>query len=397
MWFFRKNIDGVQAFYLNGLLRSLFMSMTTIFIPVYVYTLAMRSWGLVSNAVLLVVLYFVVERVLIIAIVITLSKLIEKLGFRRSISLSVIFLLASTASFLLAEKHLNWLWVSTICMGINIPLYWISRDSALSQDIEGGKMGSKMSYIVVLENIAGLLGPFAGGAIVAFFGYSTLFVVSILILTLSIIPLWWMSPHSHKNGVSLLGFKYFLSNGRYLHQCVANFGCALNDYGNGIIWPLILFLQGVSHEKLGGVYSLVAIVAIAGQYITGKWFDKLRSRKDYADEGVYGFATIWVGLSWVGRIFAHGIGQIIAIDLSRQALGTVYTNFYVDYLHLGGKRMGSIAFWVYMEIIYSFGTLFIFGVMAVGVYFGIWKELVLITISLWSLATIVMARESNMR
>ena len=397
MWFFRKNIDGVHAFYLNGLLRSLFMSMTTIFIPVYVYTLGMRSWGIVSQAILLVVLYFVVQRILIIVIVFPLSKLIEKYGFRKSISTSVIFLLASTASFLMAEKNLNWLWASTIFMGINIPLYWISRDSALSQDIARGKMGSKMSYIVVLENIAGLLGPFAGGAMVLIFGYPTLFMVAILILLLSIIPLWWMSPHSHKNGVSLAGFKYFLSNGRNTHQCVANFGSALNDYGNGIIWPLILFLQGISHEKLGGVYSLVAIVAISSQYVTGKWFDKLRSRNDYADEGVYGFAAIWVGLTWIGRIFAQGIGQIIGIDLSRQILGTVYTNFYVDYLHLGGKRMGSIAFWVYMEVIYSMGAIFIFGVMAIGVYFGIWKELTLITISLWSLATIVMARESNMR
>lgn len=373
------------------------MSMTTIFIPIYVYGLGLKLTGVVSKAILLVVLYFIVERVLIIAIVLPLSKLIEKIGFRKSISLSVLFLLASTASFLLAEKHLNWLWVSTVCMGINIPLYWISRDSALSQDIEGSKMGSKMSYIVVLENVAGLLGPFAGGAIVAFFGYPTLFVVAIFILALSTIPLWWMSPHSHKNGVSFAGFKYFLSNGRYLHQSVANFGCALNDYGNGIIWPLILFLQGVSHEKLGGVFSLVAVIAISVQYLTGKWFDKLRSRKDYADEGVYGFATVWVGLSWIGRIFANGIGQIIAIDLSRQVLGTVYSNFFIDYLHLGGKRMGSIAFWVYMEIIYSLGAIFIFGVMAVGVYFGIWKELVLVTISLWSIATIVMARESNMR
>ena len=65
-------------------------------------------------------------------------------------------------------------------------------------------------------------------------------------------------------------------------------------------------------------------------------------------------------------------------------------------MHLGGKRMGSIAYWVYMEIIYSLGAITVFGVMAVGIYFGIWKELVMGTIALWSLATIVMARESNL-
>ena len=68
----------------------------------------------------------------------------------------------------------------------------------------------------------------------------------------------------------------------------------------------------------------------------------------------------------------------------------------IPYLHLGGKRMGSIAFWVYMEIVYSIGVIFIFGVMAIGIYWGNWKEMVLITIALWSLATIVIARESNL-
>ena len=58
--------------------------------------------------------------------------------------------------------------------------------------------------------------------------------------------------------------------------------------------------------------------------------------------------------------------------------------------------MGSIAFWVYLEIIYSLGGIVIFGLMAIGVYLGIWKELVIGSIALWSLATIVIARESNL-
>ena len=57
--------------------------------------------------------------------------------------------------------------------------------------------------------------------------------------------------------------------------------------------------------------------------------------------------------------------------------------------------MGSIAFWVYMEVVYSMGAIFIFSIMGLGVYLGIWKELVIGSIALWSLATIVIARESN--
>jgi len=389
MRFWHKGIDGVHAFYVNGLLRSLFMSLTTIFVPIFIYGLAKSIWP--------VIWFFVVQRAFMIFIALPLSKIIEKIGFRKSISLSVIFLMGYTVALMLAAQNINWLWVAAMCGGIQTVLYWVSRDSALSQDIDSKNMGTKMGYVTVLENIAELLGPFAGGAIVVFFGYQYLFVSALVILVVSTIPLWWMPPHAHKNGVSLGGFWYFLSSGRYLHQVVANFGSAMNDYGNGVIWPLLLFFQGINNEKLGAIYSVVAVVTIVVQYVSSKWFDRLRARKDYADEGVYGFASVGVAASWLVRIFASGIGQILPIDIGRQIFSAVYMNFYSDYLHLGGKRMGSIAYWVYMEMIYSFGTIFIFGVMAIGVYFGVWKEMVLSTIALWSLVTIVIARESNMR
>ena len=398
MRIWHKNIDGVHAFYVNGLLRALYMSLTTIFVPLLVYGLGASRWGSVAAGIALVLAYFALQRVVVTVIVFPLSKMIERMGFRKSISWSVIFLIGYTGALMLAQHQLNWLWVSAVCGGIQIPKYWISRDSALTQDVPGKKMGSKLGYIVVLENIAGLLGPFAGGAIVAFFGgYTALFIVSLVILGLSTISLWWMPPHSHKNGVSLAGFFQFLQNKRYLHQTVANIGCAMNDYGNGVIWPLVLFLQGIKSEKLGIIYSLVAVMTIVVQGISGKWFDKLRGRNDYADEGVYGLASIGVGLSWLVRIFAIGLSRVLLVDIGRQLFGSIHDNFYSDYLHLGGKRMGSIAYWVYLEVVYSLGSLFIFGVMGVGLYFGIWKELTLVTIALWSLATIVIARESNMR
>lgn len=396
MRIWHRDIDCVHAFYANGLLRSLYMSMTTIFIPLFIYTLGMSTWGSYQKALLLVAMYFIAERVLVAIIVFPLSRIIEKIGFRKSITLSAIFLIGYTLTLLLAAQNLNWLYASIVCGALNIPLYWISRDSALSQDISDKKMGSKMGYIVVLENISGLLGPFAGGAIVAFAGYSTLFVVALVILGLSTIPLWWMPPHSHKNGVSLAGFWYFLTNGRYFHHAVSSFGCAMNDYGNGVIWPLLLFLQGIHAEKLGSIYSIVAVVTIAIQYFSGQWFDRLRSKKDYSDEGVYGIASVGLSISWIVRMFVTGIAQVLPVDIGRQLFGAIFSNFFSDYLHLGGKRMGSIAFWVYLELTYSFGAIFIFSVMAVGIYFGIWKEMALITISLWSLATIVIARESNL-
>jgi len=172
-------------------------------------------------------------------------------------------------------------------------------------------------------------------------------------------------------------------------------GVAVNDYGNVVIWPLILFFQGIRDEKLGIIYSAVAVFAVVVQYVTGPWFDKLRARKDYADEGIYGLAVAGIAIIWVARFFVKGMAQVLPMDVGRQLFGSIHANFFSDYLHLGGKRMDSIAYWVYIEIVYSLGAIGIFLVMAVGVYWGIWKALVLASIALWSLATLAIARESN--
>ena len=397
MQFWRNRIEGVQAFYINGLFRALFMSMTSIYVPIFLFMQGREQWGSTESGLLLVVAYYGLQRFLVILILFPISKLVERIGFRKSITWSALCLIGYTVALVLAPQNMIWVWVSTAFMAINIPLYWLSRDSALSQDIGSKVMGRSMGHIVVLENIAGLLGPFAGGAIVAIFGYPALFMTVLLVLGLSIVPLWWMSPHTHRNGVSLKGFWYFLTNKRYLHQSVAVFGNALNDYGNSVIWPLALFMQGITDEKMGAVYSLAGAVTIAVQYLSGRWFDRLRSRRDYADEGVYGIASVGTSLSWIVRLFVSGLTQVISIDLGRQLFGALYANFFSDYLHLGGRRMGSIAYWVYVEVMYSLGTVFLFGVMAIGIYTGVWREIVFVTIALWSLATVVIARESNMR
>lgn len=397
MWFFRTRIDSVQAFYANSLLRSLYMAMTTIYVPIFLYLKGSELWGSATYGLLLIVAFYGLQRIFLLIGLFPLSKMVEKMGFRKSISLSVIFLMGYTGSLLLSQSNLYFLIAAIVCGSCQITLYWLSRDSALSQDIKTGLMGSRMGFIGALENIAGLLGPFVGGVIVTIFGYSTLFVVALIILGLSAIPLWWMPPHSHKNGVTWSGFWYFISDARYLHQAVASFSSALNEYGNGVIWPIILFVQGIQNENLGVIYSAVAVVTIVVQYLAGTWFDKLRARKDFTDEGIYGIATVGLSMAWVVRIFVNGISQILPIDMGRQIFAALHSNFYNDYNHLGGKRMGSIAYWVYSQAIYSVGAIFLFGVMGIGIYFGVWKELVLVTIALWSLGSMVAARESNLR
>jgi hypothetical protein len=116
-----------------------------------------------------------------------------------------------------------------------------------------------------------------------------------------------------------------------------------------------------------------------------------------SDEIVFGFATIGTAVIWLVRLFIFTVFQVVIVDSIGQIFQTVYYGFQSDYLHLGGKRMGSIAFWVYGEMIYSISAIGIFSLLIVGVYFGIWKELTFLTIAMWVVFSLVQARESNLK
>ncbi len=388
--------DGVHAFYANGLLRAFVLALITIFVPVFVYERATATYGSVTIALLIVALYFFVQRLVTLIVDVPVSHIIEKIGFRRSVGISVIFLMAHLSALIAMRTNFAYIWVATMCLSLNLPFYWIARDSALSQDAASQKMGRAMAGIAVLEKIAALAGPFVAGMIILRWGFGTLFIIALVLLAVSAVPLMWMPHHTHKNGVSFTGFWLWVTGRRYFHQAVSQAGAAMEDYGLGVFWPLSLFIIGFNAGTLGAVFSGVAIVSVAVQYVSGIVFDRLRRRGHEMDEVVFGFATVGTALVWLVRLFISTVFQVVAVDSFGQLFQTVYYGFQSDYAHLGGKRMGSIAFWVYLQMTYSIVALFAFGLMAVGVYFGVWKELLFLSTAWWVLVSVVQARETNL-
>ena len=131
--------------------------------------------------------------------------------------------------------------------------------------------------------------------------------------------------------------------------------------------------------------------------VMGRVFDKLHARGDFSDEIIYGVSVFVNSITWIVRMFVGSVASILVLDMTGAIFGTTYASLYVDYELLGGKRMGSIAYWVYGEMTYSIMAIVLFVMVGIGVYFGIWKEVFMIMASFWVLVSIVMARESNMK
>ena len=397
MLFLRKKLDGMHVFYVNGMLRSLVFALVSIFTPVYLYKIGLSQWGSLQDGLLLVCGYYILTRVTTLLFALPISWVIEKIGFRHSMATSLLILIGSFVALLMAE-HNPWLVaVASVAGGLNIPFYWVARNSAISQDSNSKLVGSQMGIMTTVEQVATLLGPLAAGLMIEKWGFASLYLLALVILGISVIPLWGMPHHVHKNGATWIGFWQWIRNPRYTHIGIGVGARAVDDYAISILWPLSIFVLGVNTGVLGGVFSLVAVVALVMKLVMGKVFDRLHAKGDFSDEILFMFSACINSIAWIIRIFMVSVGSILLLDAVGAITRTIYSSFYLDYEQLGGKRMGSIAYWVYGEMMYSVMTIALFGVVALGVWAQVWRETFMIMAGVWVLVSMVMAKESNMK
>ncbi len=378
----------MKPFYLNALLRATVFALVGIFTPIYLYGIGGMGW---------VIGYYLVTRVTTLLCAIPVSHVIEQIGFRRSIGISVVLLLICYISLLGVGKG-EWMWVmSAVAGGLNIPFYWIARSSAVSQDSQKEHVGVQMGWISGLEQLAGMLAPLAAGLMIERWGYVALYGLAIVLLGFSVLHLWALPPHTHRNGATWSGFGRWVSNRRYFHNAIGIGARAVDDYGLNVLWPVVIVGLGAKTGVVGGIFTLSAMVALGVKMTMGQVFDRLHSRRDMSDEWIYGISAIVGSMMWLVRMMVKSVGMVVGVDMVGAIFGTTYSSWYLAYEQLGGKRMGSMAYWVYGEMMYSILAIGLFGAVWVGWRIGVWEQVVMVMASLWVLVSIVMARESNMR
>lgn len=390
------NFDGVQAFYVNALFRALVFALIGIFTPVFIYQTMIMVLETGRESIIAVAVFYLIVRAVVVIGAFPISKLIEKIGFRWSVLISAGFLSAYVAGLYLAFYGWCWLVFAAIMLGFNIIFYWISRNSVIAIDSKNNSVGKQIGTLSMIESGAGILGPVVGGLVIAGFGYRTLYMIAFVVLAFSVIPLFAMGHHVHRNGVSLKGYLYWVRDRRYFHQAVSYIGKGMDDYGWGLLWPLALSFILINPLKMGEIFSFLAVTSVVVRFISGYVFDKLYKKRGYEDEWLFASSSVLNSALWLVRIFLTTAGQVFWVEATIGNAGTVYRNISEDYSILAGKRMSEIAYAVYREITYSIGVIILMLVMILGAIYGIWKEAIFIVIAFWSLVAMIQARESNL-
>lgn len=384
----QKEISGLRAFYWNILFRSLAMGLIGIFAPVFVFLTMKGVGGSWIAGVRWVMVFVLVQRVIVWLGAIKAGQIIEKIGYRWGILWGIVFQICMLLFLLLAEGDYRWLLVTATMSGMVVLFYWISRLALFSDDGVDEKFGEEMGMVTMLERGTSILAPFLGGVIIAGAGFKVLFVLGVVLLLISIVPLFFMPYHEHKDGISWRHFLRFLKRENNKKLILGFFGRGMEDLVSNWVWPLFAFIIIGTFEGLGAVTSIVMVVSVLMAFIVGRLFDRNRAKGGLEDEKIYWVGSVITAITRFTRSFAGSMLGVVGWDSLTKMVAPFYWIPFSSYRAVAAGKVSPVEFLSYRAMIYSLGSAmmallaitmigwpagwnWIFGVGALGILLGL--------------------------
>lgn len=299
-FFGNHNLNKV---YLAETLRNVAMSMVSIFVPLY---LIKHGYSLRE-----VLIYFVVQSLVHIALMIPIGKFGAKAGFRYCILISTPFIIGFYyLLYTLLEKH--WpLLILGIVYEIGGSFYWVGRHVFFARTTQTHKRGTQIGIAKILKSVFTTPAPLIGALILAHFGIGYLLVVASVILAAAALPLFFVEEPEDQIRFRVAD----LWKGQSWRTTVMFMNQGVDNVMDDVAWSIYAFFNILKTYVIFGTVQVVSsIFSLFVNYTIGRLVDK-KGRKIMQ---LGGFTNLFV---WIARYFARTNLQVYVIDSARGVTG----------------------------------------------------------------------------
>ncbi len=262
-WNYLPKLKGLSGIYLNTAIRDFAFGVLGILIPIYIY----QTTHSLSSA----ILFYLIHRIATLIAAYPTAKIISKFGPDFSMFISS-FIAAIYLTFLsMLPDTPNLIWITALLGGIQLTLHWLPYHTAFSSVTKEKNLIKNITNASTLSQLVRTLAPLAGGFFAARFGFPSLLLASVLLLTVSTLPIF-LDEYNHKN--DLMPFKNLISG--IFKSKKRNLNCVFFFRGfriaiDGAIWPLVLYSVITNFTQIGGLTTLSLLIAFIGnQWISRK-------------------------------------------------------------------------------------------------------------------------------
>ncbi len=281
----------LSELYITIAIKSLAISLIGIFIPLF---LLKKGFSLTE-----VSIFYAIEVLIAPIFFILSSKFIRRYGVKHSIFVSIPLLISFYYLVGGIEKGDKLFYLLPIISSLSASFFWMAFHIDFSKFSKDKHRGEELGLLESLTIVLGMLAPFAGGLILTFYSFKTLFFISVILLTISGIPLMF-SDEVHE--VPKFSFREILKM-KEKKKFISFFGAGFVGMAAGLLWPIFIFNVVKEFLSVGALISIGDTFLAFFLLVIGKLADT-NKRKKIFKAGVF-LRTISLGIRGFAKTGVH--------------------------------------------------------------------------------------------
>ncbi len=279
----------IKEFFTTVTVQQLSVGAISLFEPIYLYQQGVSIRGIIlfNLAVYLPYLFLIPFG----------GAFAKKFGYEHSLATATFVNSAYFIALALIPIYPVVIFIAPFIAVIQKTLWWPAYHANFARFSKKKQMGREIGSLNALYTLASALGPFVGGVILLFFNFTSLYVFGVVMMLLSVIPMFTtrekFMPSSLKWGEQ---FKHLFAK-KYFRRFMGGFGYG-EEFITQTIWPLFIFFILGDSLDVGVLVGFATILTIAVSIATGRIMDRYKKLK------INAWSAGLILISWVLRPFS---------------------------------------------------------------------------------------------
>lgn len=365
----QHKIRDQKGLWVNSFLRQLAFALVSMFSVIFIFSMGkeMFGWRGVVGGLELVLVYLATIRLVVLVGVVAIGNyVIRKIGYRRSVMISLVATSLAFGSLSAASISgvVSYVVVAAILMGLGVCGYWPVWYAMVPDDAKESEMGTSFGMLLSVATLGQVVAPLLAAWVVIRFGYDWLFLLGIGFLLASGAPMFFLKHHAHYDEVSWGEFGRWSKDAVYRKAGAAIGGMLVNGTIYENFWPIYVLVMVGGLGEIGVLRSVVLLASAVFTYLVAQMFDKSKTRK-WQMVGVGGGVIFWVM-----RLLVSGFMQVVVVDSLDRFFATLSGTYFHGYAFRRAKGKETFSFAVYWLVWESIASLFAYGLLTAVLLVG---------------------------
>ncbi len=342
---------GVQASHIIRLLRntelrelffslsvkSFALSLTGLFIPLYLLNDLRYSF----RETVLFYLVFSLAAALVVPLA---ARSASKAGLKHAIAMSIPFYILFYMMLYALDTNPQLLLFSAIILACAESTFWLSYHIDFTTFADKRSMKQEVGMMFSMLIAVSLIGPLAGGILITMLGFSAVFLLTAVLLCLSIIPLFKTKDVHQRRPFSLKNI--FAKD----HRTETPHFLALGARVMGAtFWIVYLFTFLNLYTSLGLIITIANILSAMTAYYCGRLAINLKKRASFD------LVVTLYGITWIVRIFFQSLRSVASLTFASYLLYPFIDVPLFSTIYKKAVRNHPVEYHAYREIISDLG------------------------------------------